>query len=127
MITTKGRTTNEKQHMYVHVCMDTRTYIYIEGESEKERTKIEHITFILSSSYGASGAVILVISLMQEATATFTSTSECFKRFSMTSAFISGEKAFCMDFAGDCSTFDKRSSICLNQIKRNSDYTTRNE
>lgn len=98
---------------------ETRKYIHTYGERKRARKgELKHITFIFSSSYGASGAVILVISLMQEATATFTSTSECFNRSSLTSAFISGERASCMDLAGDCSTFDRSSSICLNYIKK---------
>lgn len=80
------------------------------------RKQISH-TFILSSSYGASGAVILVISLIHEATATFTSTSECLKRSFATNAFINGESASCIDFAGDCSTLDREDSTCLKQKK----------
>ncbi len=51
---------------------------------------------------GASGVVLLVISLMQETIATLTSTS----------AFIDGKNTLFIDFVGNCSTFDKQFSTC---------------
>lgn len=90
---------------------------YWRADIWKNNEKATSHTFIFSSSYGASGAVILVISLIQEATATFTSTSECLKRSFATNAFINGESASCIDFPGDCSTFDRKDSACLKERK----------
>jgi hypothetical protein len=67
-------------------------------------------TFIWSSSYGASGAVILVISVMQDATETFTSISECLKSSILIRAFIEGKSASCIDLDGACSTLANKFS-----------------
>ena len=63
------------------------------------------VFFICSSSYGVSGAIILVISVMQDATNTFTSISACLKSSIVTNAFTEGKSASCIDLDGAWSTF----------------------
>lgn len=66
-------------------------------ERERETMNPCLQTFIKSSSYGALGAVILVISLVHEATMTFTSSSGCSKNFFSTIRFIVGRRASNID------------------------------
>ena len=54
---------------------------------------------------GAFGAVILVISIMQDKTETFISILACRKSLLMISAFIEGKSASCIDLDGSCSTY----------------------
>nr|GMD47196.1 hypothetical protein L195_g052656 [Ipomoea batatas] len=106
-ITTHNRTLDTVSRIIALLLKDLLDSSY---KFSKDETINWNTTCIFSSSYGASGAVILVISLKQEARATFTSTLECLKSSSATNALIIGESASCMDLAGDCSTFVRKDS-----------------
>ncbi|KAJ0880126.1 hypothetical protein HanRHA438_Chr10g0459641 [Helianthus annuus] len=64
---------------------------------------------------------------MQEATATFTSTSECFERPSLINALIDGLSASIIDLFSDRSTFDKSFSTFCNPQTITHNHTTQTQ
>lgn len=77
-------------------------------------------TLKTSSLYGASGAVILVISQKHVANSTLTSSSWCFKNSSLATAFRHGWIVSITEGPGDCSTPCRHSAACCSTISINS-------
>lgn len=84
-------------------------------------TFCEHnVTLKRSSLYGASGAVILVISQKQVAKRTLTSWSWCFSNSFLVTAVRHGWIASITDDPGDCSIPCRHSAACCSKISINS-------
>uniref|UniRef100_A0A7N2KXJ5 ABC1 atypical kinase-like domain-containing protein n=1 Tax=Quercus lobata TaxID=97700 RepID=A0A7N2KXJ5_QUELO len=66
------------------------------------------------------GAVILVISIMQDKTETFTSISACRKSLLVISAFIEGKSASRVDLDGSYSTYANKFSTLSRRVRRSS-------
>ncbi|KAK7851052.1 hypothetical protein CFP56_043115 [Quercus suber] len=71
-------------------------------------------------SQRASGAVILVISIMQDKTETFISISTCCKSLLVISSFIEGKSASRIDLDGSCSTYANKFSTLSTRVRRSS-------
>lgn len=99
----------------------------------KSNLQEKKYTFNTSSSYGASGAVTLVISHVQAATRSLTSLSWCFSNTGFTIAFTKGCIHFNNSFDGDCSNSHKDAAACcgkpmqmdyFNHIHKKSHHST---
>ena len=69
---------------------------------------------------GNPGSVILVISIMQDTTETFTSISACLKSLLLIRAFTKGKSAPRTDLDGVCSTYANKFSTSSRRVRRSS-------
>lgn len=76
-------------------------------DSQMRRSIVKH----LSSNHHQKEHLEQLFQLfqkLQEAAATLTSIVECLRGCCAANAFIDGVSALCIDFVGNCSTFDKQ-------------------
>ena len=66
------------------------------------------------------GVVILIISIMQDTTETFTSISACLKSLLVINAFTEGKSASRIDLEGSCSTYANKFSTLSRRVRRSS-------